>query len=226
MTIQKLDTRYGTMFVPDTDRGQYWWLSNTGASPEDSFIEDICKLLDERPKGTAVDVGANFGCWTLPLACHAHHVISFEPQSVCYKLLLDSITINNLKNVTALNCAAGCRPGSVLIPKVSLDEGTNFGGISLEIPHHEQPDAPTELAAVNRLDDILMGEPVSFIKIDVEGYEQKVVDGALETIMRCKPVLFIEMDHALTDAARLKATLEELDYAVDKMGGNYLGLPL
>ncbi len=224
--IQQLDTRYGTMFVPDNDRGQYWWLANTGASPEDEYIETICGLLDERPKGTAVDVGANFGCWALPLSRHAHSVLAVEPQRCCFDLLSKSLAVTAIRNVRLMNAAAGAAPGRIMIPDLDLDQATNFGGITLAIPHHEQPDAPMRDVPMVRLDDALHGEPVSFIKIDVEGYEAKVIEGGRETILRCKPILFVEMDHALTDAEALRSNIEQMGYATERWGGNFLGVPL
>ena len=224
--IVELPTRNGTMFVPDTDAGQYWWLANTGASPEDEFIEAICGLLDERPLATAVDVGANFGCWTLALAKHAHHVVAIEPQAPCYELLRSSALANGLNNVRVVHAAAGAKNGTVMIPTLDLACATNFGGVSVAVPHHEQPDAPTDIVRVWRLDDLLRGEQVSFIKIDVEGFEANVVAGAVDTIRRCKPILFVEMDHPQTDADALRATIESLGYATEKRGGNFLGLPL
>ena len=70
--IHELKTRYGTMFVPDTETAQYGWLSSSGASDED---EDICMVIDllkERPRGFVVDAGASFGCWTLAMAPYAN----------------------------------------------------------------------------------------------------------------------------------------------------------
>jgi FkbM family methyltransferase len=224
--IVELATRNGTMFVPDTDAGQYWWLANTGASPEDEFIEAICGLLEDRPRGTAVDVGANFGCWTLALAGYAHRVVAVEPQPGCYELLMRSVLANGLSNVRGIHAAAGAKQGSVRIPVLDLDAASNFGGVSVAIAHHEQPDAPMVDVPVRRLDDLLRGEQVSFIKIDVEGFEANVVAGAVDTMRRCKPILFVEMDHELTDADALCERIESFGYATEKRGGNFLGLPL
>lgn len=224
--ICQLDTRYGTMFVPDTDSGQFWWLANTGASPEDSFIETICDLLDERPKATAVDVGANFGCWTLPLSRHAHTVLAIEPQWACVELLRSSLEASRIKNVMVRHAAAGDQDGTVDIPEVDMSTGTNFGGVSLLQDTKEQPLAKTAKVRIVRLDDVLRGAQVSFIKADVEGFEDKVILGARDTIARCKPILFVEMDHPLTDKERLRDLIESLGYATEEIGGNFLGMPL
>jgi FkbM family methyltransferase len=224
MTVQELNTRYGTMFVPDSDRGQYWWLANTGASPEDHFIEMMCELLDERPKATAVDVGANFGCWTLPLSKHAHRVIAVEPQYNVYKLLCKSVDASAIRNVMPLNIAAGEHPGFSQIETIDLAEGANFGGMQLAVSQNTA--GKMEDVWVETLDKLLMGEQVSFMKIDVESYEARVIEGAMETIKRCKPLLFVEMDHPGTDRERLKAMIENMGYVCEQNGGNYLGMPI
>lgn len=214
------------MFIPDNDQGQYWWLANTGASPEDEYIAAICGILDDRPKGCAVDVGANFGCWTLPLSKHAHSVVAFEPQRVCFDLIGKSLSASKIRNVRLLNAAAGAVGGRITVPDLDLDQATNFGGITLAIPHHEQPSAPLVEVDMVKLDTVLRGESVTFIKIDVEGFEARVIEGARDTIRRCHPILFAEMDHSLTDADKLKADIEAMGYAIEKWGGNFLGMPL
>lgn len=224
--IEALETHYGRMFVPDTDAGQYWWLTNTGASPEDEFIEAVCAILDDHPRGTAVDVGANFGCWTLALANHAHSVVAIEPQRCCFDLLSKSVSFNRATNIKLIHAAVGHYSGDIMIPELDIEQASNFGGVSLAIPHHEQPNAKMNKVRMLRLDDVLRGSPVSFIKIDVEGFEANVIDGASATIARCHPVLFVEMDHNLTDADSLKSTIEEFGYVTEKRGGNFLCMPL
>lgn len=214
------------MFVPDNDRGQYWWLANTGASPEDNYIEMVCELLDERPRGCAIDVGANFGCWTLPLSRHAHHVWAFEPQPCVHSLLTQSIEKSGIRNVTTRQMAAGSRRGLGRIAALDIDLSTNFGGLSLEHGKHEQPDAVMEAVYIDTLDNLCCGERVSFIKVDVEGYESEVIAGATEILSRCKPLLFVEIEHQATDAERLIRTIENFGYVTEKHGGNVLGLPV
>jgi hypothetical protein len=55
---------------------------------------------------------------------------------------------------------------------------------------------------------------VGFIKIDVEGHEQAVLDGAVQTIRRCRPRMLVEIDERLSPGglARAKAYFKDLDY--------------
>jgi FkbM family methyltransferase len=225
--IEQLDTRYGTLFVPDTDIGQYGWLKLAGASPEDEYIALVCDLLDDTPKGLVIDVGANLGCWSLPLAAHATRVVAFEPQHSIFQLLRQSIKANPQLNISPFNLAVGEEKGSITVPRLTLDTPTNFGGITLGMPHHEQPDAPMDTVAVVTLDEfVYASDPVKFIKVDVEGAELSVLKGAQKLIKKYKPFLFIESDHKYTDTAALAAFIESLNYGISDRGPNFLAVPL
>jgi FkbM family methyltransferase len=223
MTVQQLETDYGTMFVPDTDLGQYWWLANTRASPEDVHIEPVVQMLSERPRGCAVDVGANFGCWTLPLAKVSHSVVAIEPQDSVYALLERSVAANRLSNVRLYRHAAGSYPHVTQIPMLDIETSYNFGGVQVGKSYY---DSDTEFIKVEPLDVTVMGERVSFIKIDVEGHEKEVLEGAEHIIRVCRPILFVERDHPDTDQEALREQIEGMGYALDILGGNFLGMPI
>jgi FkbM family methyltransferase len=71
-------------------------------------------------------------------------------------------------------------------------------------------DAGASRVAVLALDDALRGEPVNFIKLDVEGHELPALAGARATIRRCRPVLAISAYHRWDDLWRLPAFIGEL----------------
>lgn len=228
--IELLQTRYGPMYIPDTDNGQYWWLKTMGASPEDEQIEMICALLDERPRGAAIDCGANFGCWTLPLARHCSSVHAFEPQRCIFDILKRTIDASGYRNfIQPYNLALGPESGTIKVPDIDVETATNFGGVSLGIPHSEQPNAPMYEVRVVALDQIFeprMGR-ISFIKADVEGAELGLLRGAERTIRRWKPILIVEADHPLTDTIALGSYIESLGYNVEiAQDNNFIGMPL
>lgn len=222
--IEQIETRYGTMFIPDTDTGQYWWLKNIGASPEDAYIEEVCGLLRCLPPGIAVDVGANFGCWTLPLADCAIAVDAFEPQPGVFKLLVDTIAANDLHHVNPHHFALGDKYDMVTVPDLDLDFGTNFGGAEVGGAW----EGPMASVPMITLDGALCGgkRPISFIKIDVEGSEQRVLAGARQVIARWRPVLFVEALHPRTDTNALAKQIIDMGYAIEARLDNFLGVPL
>ena len=224
--IHELKTRYGTMFVPDTETAQYGWLSSSGASDED---EDICMVIDllkERPRGFVVDAGASFGCWTLAMAPYAKQVIAFEPQEAVFRLLSRSVQKNGLSNVTPLCVALGAGWSKTRMKDYSLDRPANFGGLALDEDGTAQPEAPWRDVPVLPMDDLVGRAPVSFIKIDTEGSEAAIIEGAQETIRRSKPIMYVEVTHYRTDAAALRATIEAMGYVTERHRLSVLCLPV
>lgn len=228
--IEQLETRYGTMFVPDTDNGQYWWLKTISASPEHEMISFVCEMLEQMSPGIAVDVGANFGCWSLPLAAHTK-VIAIEPQRCVLSALKQTLSANPDLPITLIECALGSEPGTARLPDISLDNSTNFGGVSIDIPHSEHPSAPMYDVPMTTLDKIMERwsdeTPVSFIKFDIEGSELNALKGAERTIRRWKPVMIVEADHPLTDTNALGALIESFGYNVEIFqDNNFIAMPV
>ncbi len=223
--IERIETRHGAIYIPDTDSGQYWWLKNIGASPEDEYIEEVCELLKERPRGTIIDAGANFGCWTLALAEHANAMFAIEPQAAIIALLRRTKEANRLTKVRLVRAALGAADGKASIPDVSLEGTTNFGGISINIPHPEHPKAKMVDVPMMTIDRLAREHDVTFIKADVEGSEKAALTGAKQTIARCRPILFVESDHPHTDTAELAWFIESMGYALEQRGNNWLGMP-
>jgi FkbM family methyltransferase len=225
--IEQLETRYGTMFVPDTDNGQYWWLKTMGAYAEEEHVEEVCALLDERPKGVAIDCGANFGCWSLPLAKHASFVIAFEPQRVVADVLQKTI-IANVVDIRLLPFALGSKYGTILCPDIDINATANFGGFAMGTKHPEHPDAPMYEVTVVTLDEVIdLKYPISFIKADIEGGETELFKGAKKTIERWKPIIFTEASHPDTDRFELGRLIESYGYNVEMVkDNNFLCMPL
>jgi len=138
----------------------------------------------------AIDVGAHEGCYVYWLRRYARHVIAFEPLPKCAEALVTkfgtSITIRNL--------ALGQEAGKAILRIPEIDGALVPGCASLS-PSGNGAEASGHLDIEVRtapLDEIYQGD-VGFIKIDVEGFEEAVLDGAIKTIDRCRPNLLIEI---------------------------------
>ncbi len=83
------------------------------------------------PGDTVIDIGANIGGFTIPLAKKVPNgvVIAIEPQRVLYQLLNANIALNELINVHTFNTAAGSVLGSIPVPLVNYSTPANFGMI-------------------------------------------------------------------------------------------------
>ena len=153
-----------------------------------------------RPGQVVVEVGANIGSHTVGLAKRAGPsgtVFAFEPQRACFALLQSQIALNQLRNVVAFNEASGSAECELWLPQIDYSQQGNFGGVSLQRSGSERQ----EKVKVRRLDDVFPGMPVHLIKIDVEGMEREVIEGAGQLIERSKPFLYVENDRAEKSAA-------------------------
>ncbi len=156
--------------------------------------------------GIVVEVGANIGCDTIPLASKVTstgRVFAFEPQRVIYQMLCGNLAINGIWNVIAERVALGRGPGILHVPPVDYSKTGNFGGVPLS----DRGEEPVRVAA---LDAYKLGR-CDLIKIDVEGMELEVLQGAVETIARTRPTIYCENDRADKSPA-LIAILRGLDY--------------
>jgi FkbM family methyltransferase len=153
-----------------------------------------------------VEVGANIGAHSVHLAKLVGakgKVIAFEPQQVVFQMLCANLALNDIKNVDARCLAVGAAQGEITVPRVDYRKEGNFGGISLG----DDDGDVVEMVAL----DGLMLPACHVIKIDVEGMEKEVLDGARQTITRFRPYLYVENDR-LDKHAELISALLDLDY--------------
>lgn len=139
-----------------------------------------------------VDIGANLGYYTCLALQNNKHVIAFEPQQQNLDCLYKNIQINNWQhNAEVIPVALSNKPGLLTLygasgPSASLIK--NWAGYSSSF---------NKIVAVNTLDNILnerYRNDKIFIKIDVEGAEYSVLEGALNTLKRdLKPIWLIEI---------------------------------
>ena len=164
------------------------------------------------PSSVVVDAGAHVGQYTLVAAARGARVLAFEPAPATYERLARHVRLNGLTNVTALRVALGPSPGRAHLAVASMD---NSGEAAVV-------DAPTESSVeveVARLDDVLAQhgvERVDLMKLDVEGREVGVLEGARDTIERSHPAILFEVDeHELARGATPAVdALRELGYGI------------
>jgi FkbM family methyltransferase len=160
-----------------------------------------------------VDIGANIGAHTLALAdCVGSDgfVFAFEPQRIVYQNLCANVALNSLQNVKCENLVLADMPGFTTLPSLDYNLKNNYGGVEAVNPGISLG----EKVQVMRLDRYFMffeWPPIKFMKIDVEGFEKRVLLGAKETIKAFKPLLYVENDRP-ENSRELFELLESLDY--------------
>jgi len=133
------------------------------------------------PDRVFVDVGANVGAYSLRAAAKGMQVVSFEPNPENVALLRKNAELNRL-SLDLHECALGSSEGRVRLSQT--------GGTS-KVTENEGIEVP--LATL----DSFNLPWVDLMKIDVEGYEFDVVEGARKTLERCHPNIMVEMHHWL-----------------------------
>jgi FkbM family methyltransferase len=137
-----------------------------------------------------IDIGSNVGNHMLYYCGNLkpQKVRCFEPNSFIREQLLQNIALNHLdKLVTVHSCALGAANGNGTQTGFTLNN-TGMNRIDLVT---EQEDAANAVE-IRSLDDLQI-EHANFIKIDVEGFEAEVLQGAEQTIKRTKPVIMVEV---------------------------------
>ena len=152
----------------------------------DPKVTWVCQQI-VRKGDTVLDIGANIGVTTVSLASmvgETGRVHSFEPNPELQLMLRQVIQHNNLSHVTLHSMALGPADSQMEL-RVPRE---NFGMGSLV--RHGAPDDAVYKVPVRRLTDIVAQEGIKsirFIKIDVEGFEADVFNGAKEVLEKIGP---------------------------------------
>ncbi|MBV8048883.1 MAG: FkbM family methyltransferase [Paludibacterium sp.] len=154
--------------------------------------------------GTVVEVGANIGSQTVPLAKAAKaigaDVMAFEPQPFVFQNLCANLALNAVDNVAAWPFACAAQPGTVWLGRPDYRRTGNFGAVSAQT----QPLANGVQAPCVRLDEMTRERRVSLLKVDVEGFELQVLEGALDVLANHRPLLFVENDRVANSSALIQ----------------------
>lgn len=146
---------------------------------------ELIRLREIAPPGRAIDIGANNGLYTYALAKLGHPVDAFEPQPRCASVLEAWAP----KRVTIHRVGLSDSEGTLTL-KVPVTDGvalTGFATMEAVEGEYVASEVP-----IRRLDDFGFRD-VTFMKIDVEGHEPKVLRGAEATIAASRPVLLVEI---------------------------------
>ena len=180
----------------------------------------------------ALDCGANIGVHAIEWARRMTgwgRVIAFEAQERIFYALAGNIAINNCFNASVVHCALSDTIGDMKIPSPDYLKPASFGSLELvQRPNEEyigQPisRAEADLVPVRSLTiDSMNFDRVDLIKIDVEGMELAVLEGAANCVAANKPVLLVEA--LKSDLTKLEDWLSSQGYVVLRSGINFVAI--
>ena len=193
-----LDSVYGKFIVARTCAFQAESLVKTGRTHIESELNNIFAIVDTLPEDAViVDGGANIGFFTVPVAHRTlgrgTRIIAFEPQRQLFQALGGSLAINGYHHVYLHNCGLGAEPGIAQLPAIDYGVSQDFGTVQLTddctvAEDGWMADRVVDITSIDAMD--LPG--LDFFKLDVEGYEIPALTGAIRTIQKYQPWIWVE----------------------------------
>lgn len=192
--VRKVTTQLGDDFSVDMSSWLEWQLWAFGGY-EEHLGQLFGYLVADGDR--CIDVGANIGIHTVRLAKLAGargSVTAIEASEELVARARSNCELNKLSNVRLIHAAASSRGGDSIRLYQPGAGDPNKGRASVK--PHEHLTGPSRLAPTVAIDDLAQ-EPVSLIKIDVEGAEEAVIAGARKVISTYSPVIIFEYDPEL-----------------------------
>jgi len=175
-----IDGEHFPFLIGDATAKQWYEPDKDPVALELAFIRD--HMLS--PTDLVFDVGSHHGLHTVVMARRSARVIAIEPNPHNVTILKKNVALNGLRNVVVRQTAVGDSNG-----KVTLPEDAGEGGVLTE-NNDDVPTIDVDLLPLDRLAEEY-GFP-QFLKIDVEGFEDRVLKGSPE-ILRRRPKMMIEV---------------------------------
>lgn len=209
-------TQHGTMIANRLDRspaarGVGNHIVDEGSCDLDQ-IQELFEIIQGKHSLTpghvvVVDIGANIGTHAIYWGARMRgwgSVIAFEPQEPIFYCLAGNIVLNNCLNVRAVHAAVSDRSGSIGVPRMDYSEPVLISGLNLmPLPETDTLDAfgqplsfapeHCEMVRLTTVDEEFADlARLDLLKIDTEGMDLRVLNGARETIRRLRPFICVE----------------------------------
>jgi FkbM family methyltransferase len=167
---------------------------------ETDLVHTILSYLRNISKVVFYDIGANIGYYGLIAGTvYDATVHSFEPTPEYAKNISSAAKMNHIDNdLTVHNYALSNKDGVAIFTQTG-------SGSSLEPDFNPRNNLPTISVPTKTLDSVVNNQNIplpTFIKIDVEGHEWSVFEGASKTISESKPIIFLETCTTLSEIGR------------------------
>ena len=180
---------------------------------EGEFEPEMVSLFQSllQPTDTVLDIGANIGCTSILFGDLTRKVYSFEPSATTYRWLVDNVQRAKLANVEPINLGLGKDAGTF---ELTFAPNNRSGGFVSNLTSASEGHQ-VEQITIARGDDFIRDRQITkvdFIKIDVEGFEQSVIEGLASTIVRDEPIVALELNHWCLNAFQRTSVPDFFDY--------------
>jgi FkbM family methyltransferase len=171
------------------------WVASLRANWHWFFGDPELRLLPllNDPTKCSIDVGANVGIYTYFLKKYSSVCYAIEPNPDLVKILKQSFSSGVLIFEGALSNHNG--DSTLSIPVIAGKETPGLASIEHSNPLTDTYQVNSTTVVCKKLDDMDMNSTVGFIKIDVEGHELSVLEGAVEVLERDGPSIIVEAEN-------------------------------
>ena len=177
---------------------------------------------------TIYDIGSHIGYHSIffsKLVGSKGSVLAFEPNPFNAKRIQENIDKNQIANIKVYNLALSSENSETeFLFSDNIESGTSSGGFIEESDTlYEKTGYETDIGfqrmkvltkKIDDLEEIRNGKKVDVMKIDVEGAESLVLDGAMDTIKSQKPVILIEI-HSISNMYCFLDMLKKINYTYE-----------
>lgn len=176
-------------YVFSTFTNDWMGMDISGGKNWEPHITEFLKTnLNEN--STFIDVGSNYGWYSVHTSPLCKKILSFEPQKILYDIQIQNIIDNNIKNINLYNCGIGDIDETKYMTPINYEtDSLNYGDLSVS----NSDDENGEKIEIKKLDSFDL-ENIDVIKIDVQGYETFVLLGSEKLIKIQKPIFIIEIE--------------------------------
>lgn len=197
--LSKIQTEY----YCETPTGKWYLPYNVEKDPVTNVIArggyfepDVIGIAKQyiAKNSTVLDIGSNFGQMSVEfsrLVGAKGKVYSFEAQEVVHNFTVKNLAANNCDNVILINKAVYNENGKVFFfEDIDFENGNPYSSNYIK-QSKEDTSKPVESITIDSLN---IADPISLIKIDIQGSDLFGLQGAKETILKNKPIILFEFE--------------------------------
>jgi FkbM family methyltransferase len=206
MTIGKTTIRMtGDIMV--SVPGNWQLMTNYVLREQEDWFEDEIRFLRKlvRPGMRIIDIGANYGLYSLSLARLAGasgSVIAVEPCAATASYLRESVGLNHLDHVTVVQLALSNKVGTA---RLKIGENSELNTLAAASQSNEATEE-VDITTLDRLAADYSFDRIDFLKVDAEGEEERIIAGGRQFFLTQSPLVMYEVksgetiNHGLIEA--------------------------
>lgn len=205
--------KYGAYCVPvSTQHGVLTQKILQGKVYEPNTIEFMRSHVKS---GDIIHSGACFGDFFPALSTALHQdakIWSFEPSTEGFRCAEITLKLNDIKNINLFPRGLGEKSSSEYL-NTKNKQGKSLGGASSIVSKSQKGEF--EQIEIVAIDDVIPSERnISILQLDIEGFEEQALKGAVKTIERCRPILILEDNNDIVYSNWFKSNILSMNYEV------------